>query len=142
MRKHGSSAVTSGVRVDVVPHFLPSESDADEHKFVFSYHITIRNDAERTVQLVSRRWVIVDGDGHRHEVEGEGVVGRQPILEPGQVFEYQSFVPLKTPWGTMEGAFVMQVHDGRTGEPERFGATVARFFLVAQPEPAGVQVQK
>lgn len=122
----GESRPTRGLRVSVRPEYLPEHSDADAARFVFGYHIHIHNDGAEPVTLVSRHWIIVDGDGDRHEVEGDGVVGHQPRLEPGQSFEYASYCPLETRWGTMEGVYHMRLDDG-----SMFDATVARFFLVA-----------
>jgi ApaG protein len=96
-RTYGSEAVTSGVRVAVSPSYLPDKSDPDGLKqrtgrpdngrFVFGYRIRLSNESQRVVQLLSRHWIIVDADGERSEVKGEGVVGQQPVLGPGQSFE-------------------------------------------------------
>lgn len=130
----GSEAVTHGFRVVVVPRYVPEQSDPASGKYLFSYHINIANESGVHAQLISRRWVIVDGDGERHEVEGEGVIGEQPDLAPGRGFSYSSFCPLQTHWGTMEGRYTLQVRSGpRMGET--FDIDVARFFLVA-PRPA------
>lgn len=120
--------------MDVAPRYLSADSDPDARRFVFAYHITITNLGERTVRLVSRRWRIVDASGREHSVEGEGVVGRQPVLEPGQVFEYQSYSPLATAWGTMEGVYVMEILPSHGPSAETFEAAVSRFYLVM---PAG-----
>jgi ApaG protein len=134
-RNFGSEATTpfgrpaaekGGLRITVRPEFLPEHSDADALRFVFGYHINIHNEGAEPVTLVSRHWVIVDGDGDRHEVEGDGVVGHQPRLEPGESFEYASYCPLETRWGTMEGVYHMRLDDG-----SMFDAVIARFFLVA-----------
>lgn len=121
-----AQAGKSGLRVVVRPEYLPEHSDTVAHRFVFGYHIHIENHGAEPVTLISRHWIIVDGDGDRHDVEGEGVVGHQPRLEPGESFEYASYCPLETRWGTMEGVYHMRLDDGST-----FDATVARFFLVA-----------
>ena len=132
-RCKGSHASSNGFRVQVEPAFLPEHSHSDLNQFVFGYRITLTNESERTAQLVSRAWKIVDARGREHRVEGDGVVGKQPLLEPGQTFSYSSFCPLPTEWGTMEGQFLM-----RTAEGEEFWVDVGRFYLVAaQPEPAG-----
>lgn len=115
-----------GVRVRVRPEYLPDHSDPDARRFVFGYRIRIRNEGAEPVTLISRHWIIVDGDGDRHDVEGDGVVGHQPRLEPGEAFEYASYCPLETRWGTMEGVYHMRLDDG-----SMFHARVARFFLVA-----------
>lgn len=129
----GSETLTNGVRVTVHPAYSSLESDPSNNYFKFVYRIRIANESDRTVQLVSRHWIILDADGERQEVKGEGVVGQQPVLEPGQVFEYASFCPLGTPWGTMEGAYEMRILDRAGGEPtgESFKVDVGRFFLVS-----------
>lgn len=144
--RRGSDATTpfAGglLRVQTTPVFLPDQSDPDEREYVFGYRVRITNSTDRIVQLLARRWTIVDANGKTREVEGEGVVGRQPILGPGQFFQYESFCPLPTAWGTMEGAFSLRAREAaREGEtasslldgpwPENFEARVARFYLVA-----------
>src|SRR5205807_6858194 len=109
-----SDTTTDGIRVAAGAFFLPNESDPDERKFVFGYTIVIANVGDSAAQLVSRHWVIIDGVGRREEVRGPGVVGQTPRLMPGQAFKYQSFCPLKTPWGTMEGTYQMRRDDGET----------------------------
>jgi ApaG protein len=126
-RRLGSSCVTRGIRVDVAPQYLREQSDPDAGKFVFSYRIRVTNEGAVAAQLVSRHWIIVDADGERHDVRGEGVVGQQPLLGPGQSFEYSSYCPLETPWGTMEGTYAFRTDDGAT-----FDAVVARFYLAAE----------
>jgi ApaG protein len=131
----GSRAVTSGISVEVWPRYVPSHSVVDpppgEHpRYVFLYRIRIANEGEVAVQLLSRRWLIVDGDGERHEVVGDGVVGQQPRLEPGAAFEYESFCPLVTPWGTMEGSFRMQVQGG-TEQGRTLDVEISRFYLAS-----------
>lgn len=101
---------------------------------MFAYGVTIVNESAATVQIVSRQWTIVDASGERHDVEGDGVVGRQPVLEPGQVFEYESYYPLKTSWGTMEGCYRVHVLSDDLGEV--FDARIGRFYLASRPEPA------
>jgi len=125
-RQLGSEALTDGIRVHVEPTFLDSHSDIDRGNFTFAYKIRLTNEGAMAARLVSRR--IVDADGHESVVEGPGVVGQHPNLGPGENFEYSSFCPLKTAWGTMEGHFTFERADGET-----FRATVARFYL-ACPE--------
>ena len=125
----GSDAVTNGIRVRVSPAFVPESSDPTGGRWNFAYHVTIINEGPEPVTLRRRHWTIVDGDGDRHEVDGEGVIGQQPSLQPGERFEYQSFTPLMTHWGTMEGAFTFERSDHTA-----FDARVERFFLVS-PEP-------
>lgn len=121
----GSECVTDGVRVKVVPTYLPTHSDPANDRFLFAYHVTIVNEGTRRARLRSRQWAIVDADGERHEVQGMGVVGHHPDLKPGERFEYSSFCPLNTSWGTMEGSYVMEREDGSV-----FDARIKRFFLV------------
>lgn len=125
-----SDTTTRGLRVRVVPSFLPEQSGESEswqgRRYVFAYKVRISNEGAARTKLLSRHWVIVDADGERHEVHGEGVVGHQPDLAPGQAFEYSSYCPLTTPWGTMEGEFQMQDEHG-----ERFDALISRFYLVS-----------
>jgi ApaG protein len=122
----GSSACTHGVRIQVAPRFLPEQSDTDNHQYIFAYHVSITNETDAPVRLMSRRWLIVDSHGRSHEVRGDGVVGQQPRLLPGATHEYSSYCPLPTPWGTMEGEYLMRRDDGAT-----FQACIARFYLVA-----------
>jgi ApaG protein len=132
MTQSGSSeAVTEGIRVEVYPEFIPEQSIPTENKYVFAYKVVITNESRRRTKLVSRRWVIINSEGDREDVEGPGVVGYTPDLEPGESFEYTSFCPLNTNWGTMEGSFSM-VDDN--GEP--FDVQIARFYLF---DPALVQ---
>lgn len=121
----GSEAVTRGVRVRVRPFYVPEQSREDLATFVFGYRIAIANESGARVRLVSRRWEIVDADGERRVVEGEGVVGLQPTIEPGGVHEYSSFCALATAWGTMEGVYRME------GDGGDFEVRVERFYLVA-----------
>jgi ApaG protein len=132
MTQSGSSeAVTNGIRVEVYPEFVPEQSDPTENKYVFSYKVKITNESRRRVKLVSRRWVIINADGDREDVEGPGVVGYTPELEPGESFEYTSFCPLNTSWGTMEGSFSMIAENS-----EPFDVQIARFYLFV---PTAVQ---
>ena len=123
--KHGSDTVTDGVRVVVRPAFVPSQSNPERRQFLFSYSVTMRNEGVVRVRLASRRWRIVDADGEERIVEGPGVVGQHPELGPGDSFEYSSFCPLLTAWGTMEGHLVFE----REGRP--FEVAVGRFYLVS-----------
>jgi len=123
--QHGSSDVsTEGVRVQVSAQLIPEQSDPDGRLYAFAYRVRITNEGEDWAKLLSRRWVITDSRGELEIVEGAGVVGYQPELEPGEGFEYMSGCPLRTSWGTMEGHFLMQRRDGST-----FEAEVGRFFL-------------
>jgi ApaG protein len=100
-----SEAITNGIRVRVVSQYVPEHSHAGpgERQWFFAYTVKISNDGLDTVQLVSRHWVITDATGHVEEVRGPGVVGAQPVLAPGESFEYTSGCPLKTSYGTMLG---------------------------------------
>ncbi|MFM7051407.1 MAG: Co2+/Mg2+ efflux protein ApaG [Planctomycetota bacterium] len=123
--KHGSDTLTEGVRVTVRPEYMPLQSSVREGRFLFSYHIRMVNTGAERMRLASRFWRIVDADGEQRVTEGPGVVGQHPELGPGDSFEYSSFCPLGTPWGTMEGHFVFE----RAGKP--FAVQVGRFFLVS-----------
>jgi len=138
MEHRGSECVTEGIRVCAEPVYLPDHSDPDAEnpkarRFAFGYTIRIENQGSEPARLMRRRWTIVDAHGGAQEVEGDGVIGEQPHLEPGESFEYQSWAPLQTSWGTMEGVYEMSRDDGRS-----FLVKVARFYLVAELEPAGV----
>lgn len=114
--------------MEVSPRFVPEQSTPE--RFLFAYQVRVTNQSDQAVQLLSRRWVIIDAEGTRREVEGEGVVGRQPVLEPGEAFEYASFCPLETGWGTMEGEYRFQ------GEHGSLVARIGRFYLVSGAESA------
>jgi len=116
------------VRVEAHPVYLNEQTDAEGQSHVFGYRILITNQSDQTIQVLGRHWAIIDADGDRRDVEGEGVVGQQPIIEPGDSFEYASFCPLPTRWGTMEGSYLVQ------GETSQFHATIARFYLIAESE--------
>lgn len=128
-----SETLTSGIRVVVTPFYMPAESSPKDKRWVFGYRVQLANESEQTVQLLSRRWLIIDGDGQRQDVKGPGVIGQMPILKPGESFEYSSFCPLPTEWGTMEGFYQMRRDDG-----ERFDAAISRFVLAARRKPAPV----
>lgn len=119
-----SEAVTRGVRVQVESEYAPDRSDPSRNEWFFLYTIRIINEGTETVQLLTRHWIITDGTGHVEEVRGPGVVGKQPILAPGESFEYTSGCPLSTPFGVMEGTYQMTTAGG-----ERFDAKVAPFTL-------------
>jgi len=119
-----SEVVTEQVRIGATAFFLPDESKPDEARWVFGYRIVIVNEGPTTIKLLSRHWLIIDGDGKREEVRGPGVVGETPELDPGKGFKYTSYCPLETPWGTMEGEYEMERADG-----SRFTARVGRFYL-------------
>ena len=120
-----STATTRGVRVTVRSAYLKDQSSPRDRRYRFAYTIRIENESRETVKLESRHWVITHGDGRVEEVRGAGVVGAQPVLVPGQGFEYTSGCELGTPSGTMRGSYQMLVPS--TGE--RFDAAIALFDL-------------
>jgi ApaG protein len=120
------SATTSDVTVRVSVSFLPEQSEPAKGRWFWAYHVRIENGGGRSVQLISREWSIVDGRGGRHDVAGEGVVGEQPVIDPGEAFDYVSGCPLNTPHGFMEGRYHMVSEDGR-----RFAVSIPRFPLTA-----------
>lgn len=119
-----SEAVTRGIRVHVVARYAPDHSHPPSSRWFFLYTVSITNESDRTVQLVARHWIITDATGRQDEVRGPGVVGQQPVLEPGQSFEYTSGCPLTSPYGTMRGCYEMVTADG-----ERFDVEIAPFAL-------------
>jgi ApaG protein len=119
-----SDTTTRGVRVQVKSAYIPERSSPQEGRYFFAYKIRISNVGEETVQLISRQWIITDQDGDVETVRGPGVVGEQPVLDPGQSFEYTSFCPLTTPIGSMHGTYQMVAASG-----ESFDAEIAPFSL-------------
>jgi ApaG protein len=115
---------TQGVRVSVNPVYLDNQSEPERGHYVWAYQVTIANEGGETVQLLTRHWKITDGNGLLHEVQGPGVVGEQPVLKPGEQFEYTSGTPLTTPSGIMVGTYQMQSASGET-----FDAVVPAFSL-------------
>jgi len=119
-----SDATTRGIRVEVDSEYLADRSDPDAGEYYFAYHVRISNVGRETAQLVSREWIITDGNGNVEHVIGPGVVGEFPILEPGRAYEYSSFCPLPTEVGMMHGSYTMRTRSGET-----FDARVAPFTL-------------
>lgn len=119
-----SIAITDGVRVTVTSRYLPEQSTPREKRYVFSYNVRIANESRETVQLQNRHWVITDGNGKVQEVRGPGVVGAQPVLEPGKSFTYTSGCILETPRGVMHGSYEMF-----RGKGPSFEAEIAPFAL-------------
>ncbi len=115
---------THSIRVDVETAYIDEQSNPKERRFVFSYTITIRNEGTVAARLLTRHWVITDANGKVQEVRGEGVVGEQPHLKPGQGFRYSSGTVLETPVGAMQGSYQMVTDDGA-----RFDAPIAVFRL-------------
>ena len=118
--------------VEVIPQYLPDQSDPANELYVFAYTITIANTGETPAQLISRSWNVNDANGHTEKVKGLGVVGQQPFLKPGQAFEYTSGTRLRTPTGTMHGSFFCVAEYG-----ERFDADVPMFVLDAVSDAGG-----
>src|SRR5882724_9225329 len=112
------------IRVEVDTSYLEDQSDPKEQRYVFSYTITIRNEGSVPARLLTRHWIITDSNGKVQEVHGEGVVGEQPYLKPGQGFRYSSGAVLETPVGAMQGSYEMIADDGK-----RFDAPIAPFSL-------------
>jgi ApaG protein len=110
--------------VSVTPRFVPEQSNPDQHQYLFAYTVRITNAGRHPAQVISRHWVITDGNQKVQEVRGLGVVGQQPLIPPGQSFEYTSACPLPTPVGTMRGEYLCV---GENGVP--FEAPIAEFLL-------------
>lgn len=119
-------ATTETVKVTVRPAYLDGRSSAIARRFVFAYFVRIENEGTDEVQLLRREWIVTDAEGRVETVEGEGVVGRQPVIGPGEAHEYQSFCELTTFEGTMSGTYLMQREGGA-----RFRAQIPQFHLVA-----------
>jgi ApaG protein len=120
---------THNIRVKVKPAFLDDQSDPDENHYLWSYTVTIENDGKEPVQLMSRYWHITDGLGRSQEARGPGVVGAQPVIAPGQTFQYTSGCPLPTASGHMVGRYQMQTASG-----EAFEAEIPAFLLESPHE--------
>lgn len=112
------------IKVEAVAEFIPAQSDPASNRYVFAYHITVTNAGALPAKLLSRHWIITDGSGRKQEVRGEGVIGEQPQLAPGQQFRYTSGSVLETPVGTMHGSYQMVAADGH-----RFDAQIPPFTL-------------
>ena len=121
-----TEAVTNGIRVSIRTNYLEDQSVPSEARFAFAYTVRISNESEATVQLRSRHWIITDSNEDAREVKGEGVVGEQPVLSPGQAFEYTSGCVLPTSWGTMQGTYRF-VSEGAAS----FDAEIPAFLLVS-----------
>jgi ApaG protein len=119
--------------VAVTTQYIAEQSDPEEDSYAFAYTITVNNTGQIPAQIISRHWVIVDALGHTEEVKGLGVVGHQPLLKPGESFQYSSGCRLRTPSGTMHGSYFCVAEDG-----ERFEAPVALFVLEADTPGARV----
>jgi ApaG protein len=119
-------AETRGITVRVSVSYLPEQSEPQRGRWFWAYHIRIENNGPMTVQLLTRHWIITDGRGARHTVEGEGVVGEQPVIAPGASFDYVSGCPLSTPTGYMQGSYHMIGEDGSS-----FDVAIPKFALTA-----------
>ncbi len=120
------TAVTRGISISVETAFQPDYSQAALQEFIFAYRIYIRNDSVHPVQLLDRHWEIFDASGEEREVNGAGVIGKQPIIHPGQEFDYVSSCNLKAELGTMEGYYTMM----RLADKQRFRVRIPRFQMV------------
>lgn len=119
-------ATTAGVTVRVSVSYLPEQSEPAHGRWFWAYHIRLENGSDAPVQLLTRHWFITDGRGAVAEVKGDGVVGDQPVIEPGESYDYVSGCPLQTPTGSMEGSYGMTDADG-----EAFEVAIPRFPLLA-----------
>lgn len=119
---------TDKYRIEVLPlpQYIPEQSDPDNQRYVFAYTITITNTGSLPAQLVSRHWIITDGNNEVQEVRGLGVIGKQPLLQPGESYQYTSGSALATPIGTMKGTYQMVGEDGT-----QFEATIPEFVLAS-----------
>ncbi len=117
-------AVTRGIAVSVVPTYLEGDSSPSDSRYLFAYQVTIENQGRETVQLLSRHWMITNALGELDEIKGAGVIGKQPILKPGESHAYTSGTPLNTPWGMMGGSYQMESDRG-----ERFDVEIPTFSL-------------
>jgi ApaG protein len=117
-------AITRGIAVSVEPAYLEANSSPGSSQYFWAYRVTIENQGLETVQLRSRHWMITNARGELNEVKGPGVVGEQPILKPGESYQYTSGAPLNTPWGLMGGSYQMESESG-----ERFDIEIPTFSL-------------
>ena len=122
-----SDTTTRGIRIEVESLYVDERSDPDAKYFFFAYHVRISNVGPEAAQLISREWIITDSDGDVQRVQGAGVVGEQPRLEPGEEFEYTSFCPIRTSVGAMHGAYTMRTDGGETFQ------AIIRPFTLAVP---------
>jgi len=119
-------AITEGIRVEVASTYRPERSSPIGGRWFFTYTVRIANEGDAAATLRTRQWHIVNANGHRHEVEGRGVVGREPRIEPGEHYTYTSACPLDTPFGSMSGTYRLEKDDGSTIDAE-----IPRFVLAA-----------
>jgi len=126
-------AITRGIAVSVEPAYLEANSSPGSSQYFWAYRVTIENQGLETVQLRSRHWMITNARGELNEVKGPGVVGEQPILKPGESYQYTSGAPLNTPWGLMGGSYQMESESG-----ERFDIEIPTFSLDSPNQDAMV----
>ena len=122
------------IHIDVQPQYLPEQSDPEEGVYSFAYTIKIRNEGDVPAQLISRSWNVNDANGHTEKVRGLGVIGQQPLLQPGETFEYTSGTRLRTPTGTMHGSYFFVSESG-----ERFDVDIPMFVLDALSASGGTR---
>ena len=120
-----SDVVTNDIRVRVIPTYIPKRENEESNQYYFSYHVVISNEGNQWVKLLSRHWNIINSDGDKEEISGEGVVGYFPELEPNTSFSYTSYCPIDSDWGTMEGSFSFITKEGTI-----FQAEIGRFYLI------------
>jgi len=125
-----SDALTHGIRVRVVSRYSREHSHPEQAQWFFLYTVEIKNEGKKTVQLESRHWIIENADGKIQEVQGPGVVGEEPILAPGESFEYTSGCPLTTPFGSMRGTYQMRAEDGTSFDVEIAPFTLSEPYTV------------
>ena len=118
--------ITDGIKVSVESSFQPNHSDATNYLYLFSYDITIENVSSETVKLLRRQWYIQDANGIVREIEGEGVIGEQPVIEPGCLHHYSSACDLSTDMGKMHGSYLME----RLGDKKQFRVNVPEFKMI------------
>jgi ApaG protein len=123
---------TYNISCDVLPTYVPEQSAPEDGVFGFAYTVTVTNRGDVAAQLISRHWIIADANGYKEEVKGLGVVGQQPLLKPGESFQYSSGSRLRTPTGTMHGSYFFVAEDG-----ERFEAAIPMFVLEASAASQG-----
>lgn len=124
---------TAAIKVIVEPFYLEEQSEPEDNHFVWAYHVRIENNGQKTVQLMTRHWRITDSLGNTQEVQGDGVVGEQPVLPPGESFEYTSGTPLGTPSGIMVGTYQMETEAG-----DRFDVDIPAFSLDSPHQPGQI----
>ena len=112
------------IQINVLPTYIANQSDPENNHYVFSYTVSIHNNGSESARLLTRHWIITDGDGQTQEVKGDGVIGEQPLLQPGEDFQYTSGTFMNTPFGTMHGSYQMISDSG-----EQFDAEIPSFQL-------------